>query len=58
MQEETARAMLQEIARFELDCLVERAEFELRCGLNAVLRLSVGLEPGLWEATQVERSAI
>jgi len=51
-------ASLQEIAMFELACLLEQAEFELPCGLNAVLRPPVGLEPGLWEATQVERSAI
>jgi len=28
---------------FELDCLVERGEFELRCGLEAVLQ-TLGLD--------------
>jgi hypothetical protein len=55
MQEETARAILQEIARFELDCLVELAEFELRCGLQATLRAPVASQEHLCAAATEAR---
>jgi len=47
--------MLQEIAWFELACLLEQAEFELRCGLQAALRPTMASQEDLCAAAMESR---
>jgi hypothetical protein len=49
-------AMPQEMPRFELDCLVERAEFELRSGLPATPRPKEDLCAAATESRRLNRA--